>query len=122
MFILAYLIFLLSLTIIYVINNSYGVIKSQIKIMTNRRKLKKNINFICSEMFAECIAASLYNGQPDKGNVNALLTSILKMQNDFVNRISHAEPGVTAKSYYNRLTHEFHKQVDEIIDQISNLN
>ena len=32
--------------------------------MPNRRDLKKTINYICSELFAECVAASLYNGNP----------------------------------------------------------
>jgi hypothetical protein len=90
--------------------------------MANRRNLKRNINFICSELFAECIASSLYNGHPDQGNVDALLTSILKMQNDFVNRISHTEPGTSAKTYYRKMIHDFNKHVDEIIDQINNLN
>lgn len=90
--------------------------------MANRRNLKRNINFICSELFAECIASSLYNGHPDKENVDTLLTSILKMQNDFINRISHTEPGTPPKVYYRKLIRNFNKHVDEIIDQISNLN
>lgn len=88
--------------------------------MANRRTLKRNINYICSEMFAECIAASLYSGKPDKDNVNTLLTTILKLQSDYIRRISHTEPGNT-KGYYKALIRDFNKHVDEIIDQISNL-
>ena len=28
--------------------------------MANKRNLKKEINFVCSELFAECIAVSTY--------------------------------------------------------------
>ena len=64
--------------------------------MSNKRDLKKTINYICSDLFAECVAASLYDGKPNEDNVNALLSSILMIQNDYVRRISHPEPGMDA--------------------------
>ena len=57
----------------------------------NKRELKKSVNYICSELFAEGVAASLYSQNADKDNINALLTSIITIQNDFVRRISHPE-------------------------------
>lgn len=33
--------------------------------MTNKRELKKMINDVCNDLFAECIAYSLYNGKAD---------------------------------------------------------
>ncbi len=89
--------------------------------MTNRKDLKRTINYICSELFAECIAASLYGGQQDKQNTEALLTSILRINDDFVKRISHPEPGMPKKKYFQVLIHDFNEQVSEIIDQISNV-
>ena len=89
--------------------------------MANKKDLKKTINVICADLFAECVAASLYNGKPDKDNVNALLSSILSINNDFVQRISHPEPGMPAQKYYQVLVDDFNKQVGEIIDQIGNL-
>ena len=90
--------------------------------MSNKRDLKKTINYICSDLFAECVAASLYNGKPDEDNVNALLSSILMIQNDYVRRISHPEPGMKQKKKKKNLTKNFNKQVSEIIDQIAALN
>jgi hypothetical protein len=91
-------------------------------IMTNKRDLKRAINYICEDLFAECIAESLYNGQNDKENVNALLTTILTIHSDYIRRISHPEPGMTQKKYFKSLVKDFHKQVTEIIDQIGNIN
>jgi DNA-directed RNA polymerase subunit F len=88
--------------------------------MANRRNLKRSINYICSELIAECVAASLYNGNIDKENADTLLTSILKMQSDYISRVSHTEP-TDAKKYYKNLIQSFNKQTDEIIDQISNI-
>jgi hypothetical protein len=89
--------------------------------MTNKRDLKRTINYICSDLFAECVAASLYSGKPEVENVNALLASILNIHNDFIRRISHPEPGMPQKKYFKHLIEDFNKQVNEIIDQIGNL-
>lgn len=85
----------------------------------NKRDLKKTINYVCSELFAECVAASLYSGKANEDNTNALLTSILNIHNDYLKRISHSEPGLKAKVYYGHLIEDFNKSVAEIIDQIS---
>jgi hypothetical protein len=68
------------------------------------------------------VAASLYNGNPSEDNVNALLSSILMIQNDYVNRISHPEPGMKKKEYFKDLIDNFNKQTSEIIDQIASLH
>lgn len=89
--------------------------------MSNKRELKKTINYICSDLFAECVAASLYSGKPEKENVDALLTSILTIHSNYIQRISHPEPGVPAKKYYRDLIDNFNKEVNEVIDHIANL-
>jgi len=34
----------------------------------NKRELKKSVNYICSELFAEGVAVSLYSQNADKDN------------------------------------------------------
>lgn len=90
--------------------------------MAKKRDLKRTINYICSDLFAECVASSLYSGRkPSQENVDALLSSILVIHSDYVRRISHPEPGMEQKTYYKKLIEDFNKQVGEIIDQIGNL-
>lgn len=90
-------------------------------IMANRRKLKQDINIVCGELFAECIAASLYASKADDTNVNNILTSILMFHDDFIRRVSHCEPGIAAKTYFNKLKDDFTKQASEVIDQVNAL-
>jgi len=92
------------------------------KIMTSRKNLKKQVNYICSELFAECIAASLYSTKAPQENVDTLLKSILTIHQDFIGRISHVEPGMAPKAYFKSLIEDFNKQVGEIVDQICNMN
>ena len=87
--------------------------------MTNKRTLKKGINVICETLFAECVAVSLYGTKESKKAADELFGAILKMQAHFLSRVSHPEPGMTAKAYYKDLGEKFSQQVTEILDQIN---
>lgn len=88
--------------------------------MANKRDLKRTINYITSELFAETVAASLYNN-PSQEDVDGILSSIVMINNDFISRVSHPEPGVKAGVYYKDLIKDFNKQVSEVVDQIANV-
>ena len=87
--------------------------------MSNKRDLKRTINYICGDLFTEGIAASLYGEEHD--NTEAILTSILVMHSNYIRRVSHVEPGMPAKVYFNDLKDKFSKEVNEIVDQLNNL-
>lgn len=89
--------------------------------MAKKRDLKRTINYICSDLFAETMAAALYGNKENKDAADNLLSSIIIMRNDFVARISHPEPGMKAHSYYKALIKDFNAQVSDIIDKIGNL-
>ncbi len=90
--------------------------------MANKRTLKRGITYICSELFAECVATSLYGSKSDHGNMDALMKSVLKIHSEYVKRISHPEPGMPAKKYYKVLVDSFNNDVNDIVDHISNLH
>ena len=85
--------------------------------MASKRHLKQKIDLICEELFAECVAASLY-GQ-NRESAEALIFSTIKMRNNFVSRISHPEPGMSAKAYYKDLREKFAAQAGELLDQLN---
>ena len=87
--------------------------------MANKRNLKKKINLICEALFAECVAVSLYGPSPHKENLNAHAFSIVKLQDNAIRRVSHPEPGIPAKKYYNDLREKFAAQVSDVLDQIN---
>ena len=87
--------------------------------MANKRTLKKGINLICEELFAEAVAASLYGHDVNEENANALLHTIVTMEDDFLARVSHPEPGMPPRTYYNKLKDDFNERVSEILDQIN---
>ena len=87
--------------------------------MAKRRILKRSITEICSALFAEGVASSLENAHPE--DAEAILSSLLKMETDFICRISHVEPGMKPKLYFKDLREDFTKEADEIIEHINNL-
>lgn len=87
--------------------------------MASKRTLKHVIHSICEELFAEAIAVSLYGAKGQQGNAEALLFSILKVEDEFIRRACHPEPGLSAKAYFNDLKEKFTAQVSEIIDQLN---
>jgi len=89
--------------------------------MANKRSLKHAINLICEELFAEAVAASLYGNDKNKENADALLCSIIRLQNDSISRISHVEPGIKPKLYFKDLREKFASEAGEIADHINNL-
>jgi len=89
--------------------------------MANKRTLKHAINLICEELFSEAVAASLYGNERHQDNAEALLFSIIKLQNEYISRVSHVEPGLKAKFYFKDLREKFNAEVGDIIDQINNL-
>ncbi len=86
--------------------------------MANKRNLKRNIHLICDDLFAECVAASLYGQNRDCAE--SLIYSTIKLQRDFISRVSHPEPGMRASVYFKKLKEDFINQVSEIDDQICN--
>lgn len=88
--------------------------------MASKRDLKRQINYICSELFAECVAASLYKDVAQE-NVDSLLSSILKIHSNYILRISHPEPGMPCKVYYKDLIDHFNNDISEVIHIIGTL-
>ena len=89
--------------------------------MANKRTLKKSITQICEAMFSECVATTISAKKSSQENIEALLFSIVRMQDDYLSRISHPEPGMPAKQYFRVLREKFAAQASELIDQINNM-
>ena len=88
--------------------------------MASRKDLKKNVNYIASELFAECLVNSLYVPGTDKAKADELMSVILNVQDEFISRISHTQPG-NVKGYYKKFHEDFNAKVDEIIEAMNNL-
>ncbi|MCP3893776.1 MULTISPECIES: hypothetical protein [Bacteroides] len=89
--------------------------------MASRRELKKNVNYIAGELFSECLINSMFVPGTDKTKADKLMGQILTMQDEFLSRISHTEPG-NVKGFYKKFRADFNASVNEIIDALAKLN
>lgn len=89
--------------------------------MASRRELKKTVNYISGELFSECLINSMFVPGTDKTKADELMAEILKMQDEFISRISYTEPG-NVKGFYKKFRSDFNAKVNEIIDAIAKLN
>ena len=87
--------------------------------MASKKTLKHVIHSICENLFAEAVAVSLYGAKGQQGKAEALLFSIVKVEDDYIRRASHPEPGLPAKKYIKNLREQFAAQVSDIIDQMN---
>lgn len=85
-----------------------------------RRELKKNINYLCGELYAECVALVQYHKVQSFADIENIMRSILIMQDDLICRLSHVEPGST-KLFFKKLRQEMISRTDDIVEQIKNI-
>ncbi len=88
--------------------------------MANKRKLKKRINNLCGDLFAECVACVHY-AKVNREDADAVMVNILNMQDDILCRISHIQPGMPARKFFRKLETDLLAGTENIISQIESL-
>ena len=85
-----------------------------------RREIKKDINSLCGDLFAECVALLQYKKDIDKKDVENVMLTILQMQNDMISRLSHVEPGST-RLFFKKMREDLLARTGDIVEQIKAL-
>ncbi len=85
--------------------------------MASRRDLKKVIAFITDELAAQAFVVSC-DKQCDAESWVAVFNKIIALSKDYTARVSHVEPGMPAKKYFNALCDSFNADAMAILDDI----
>ena len=88
--------------------------------MASRRNLKKVITFIVDDLATEAFLLS-YDAQADAAAWIDLFNRIFALNNDYIARVSHVEPGMPAKKYFNTLCDSFNADAKALLDEIVKL-
>lgn len=80
--------------------------------MASRKNLKKQINNICGELFADCVALKMCEQCPDE-LLDEVMTDIWALRHEYVTRISHTEKG-SVRLFYSKLRQEFTEKATAI--------
>ncbi len=85
--------------------------------MANKRQLKKSVNYICSQLISDCVALSMCQGA-DREKLDALMTEVLRLHQDFNSRISYCEKG-KEQLFFQKFRQEFTEKVNDLSERIA---
>lgn len=88
--------------------------------MASRRDLKRDISYVIGDIFTECLIYKELVPGTDKAAAEKLIVDLLRIDNEFITRISHTEPG-KAKEYYRALIKDFQKEISQVLDKLTKL-
>ena len=88
--------------------------------MASRRHLKRDISYVIGDIFTECLVYKELVPGTSQEEAEKIILDLLKIDNEYITRISHTEPG-NAKEYYRTLIKDFQKQISEVIDKLAKL-
>ena len=101
-----------------------GKIKNKIKlnriIMASRKNLKKVITFVVDELATEAFFLS-YDAQGETAAWVELFNKIFSLNNEYIARVNHVEPGMPAKKYFNTLCDSFNADAKALLEEIGKL-
>ncbi len=89
--------------------------------MASRKNLKKVITFVVDDLATEAFLMSFDAKSDTEAWVN-LFNKIFSLNNEYVARVSHVEPGMPAKQYFNALCDSFNKDARAILGEIEELS
>jgi hypothetical protein len=92
--------------------------------MANRKRLKKTLKYVASELITDVYFRTLVSGKIDEEKVNGLVTEIVLLQDSFVlraNRPDGKNNPKLVKAYYRSLYADWQKKMNEIIKKIEEL-
>ncbi|MBR4968428.1 MAG: hypothetical protein IKY19_09410 [Bacteroidaceae bacterium] len=88
--------------------------------MASRKNLKKVITFVVDELATEAFLLS-YDAKGDTEAWVALFNKIFNLNNEYIARINHVEPGMPAKKYFNTLCDSFNADAKALLEEIGQL-
>ena len=88
--------------------------------MASRRDLKRDISYVIGDIFTECLIYKELVPGTNQNEAEKLIVDLLRIDNEFITRISHTEPG-KAKEYYRALIKDFQKEISAVIDKLTKL-
>ena len=88
--------------------------------MASRKNYKKVITYIADQLATQAFFAS-YDSKADAAEWIEVLNSIFALNKEYIARVSHVEPGLPARKYFDTVSMSFNEDAKAILDKINAL-
>ena len=89
--------------------------------MASRKNLKKVITYIADQLATQAFFAS-YESKAEAAEWVDVFNRIFVLNKEYIERVSHPEPGLPARKYYDTLCISFNEEAKAILDDINKLS
>jgi hypothetical protein len=90
--------------------------------MTSIRRLKKDINVLTYDLLTRCYAKKRANDHMDEEQFNKVVSKIVLLRNDLINRTNHPEvdaESTSLRSHYNKVMEDLY-ELTLVVDELTN--
>ncbi len=88
--------------------------------MASRKNYKKVITYIADQLATQAFFAS-YDSKADAAEWIEVFNSIFALNKEYIARVSHVEPGLPARKYFDTVSMSFNEDAKAILDKINAL-
>ncbi|HZL10319.1 MAG TPA: hypothetical protein VFC65_10005 [Prolixibacteraceae bacterium] len=84
--------------------------------MTSRRRLKKEIDYVVSDLILDCFTYASLQEKPNDEEVLQIVQETLTLRNETLSRANHPEQkeaSATVRSYYNKVVETLLEGIDK---------
>ena len=89
--------------------------------MASRKNYKKVITYIADQLATQAFFAS-YDSKADAAEWIEVFNSIFALNKEYIARVSHVEPGLPARKYFDTVSMSFNEDAKAILDKINALS
>ncbi|WP_302394495.1 hypothetical protein [Phocaeicola coprophilus] len=86
--------------------------------MANRRQLKKKINYAFTMTVGLCGWEAAHVSEDKSEAIYEVVTKLVSLRQDLINRISHTEPG-NVKGFYKKLKEDMEVESQKILHELA---
>ena len=90
--------------------------------MPSCRDIKKDINFLASQMMAECFSFLEYSPVNNHENVIDILHDVIQLRANLIYKVNHPPQNGILKNYYKEIVNEMYDQNLELIERLNSLS
>lgn len=93
--------------------------------MSNKRNLKKDIDYLVFEVISDCLAFSEVHAGKKSDEVTEIITDAVSLRNDLIARVNHPDgkdnPKII-KAFYQKVEKDLMEGVNTLFDRLSALS